>query len=206
MPDSISVAILAGGQSSRMGTDKAFVRVGGRAIVERTVERLHSLSDELIIVSNTPTSYAYLGLPVFTDLLPHNGPLGGLYTAVSQTRGEATLVVSCDQPFLNTALLRFLLDLRHGYDVVVPLNRESYPQSMHAVYAKSCLVPIRRCLDANRLKVIGFYPDVRVRSVAGEEIDRFDPQRLSFFNVNTPDDFAEAERLAASMDEQSAKG
>jgi molybdopterin-guanine dinucleotide biosynthesis protein A len=198
MPDLISTAILAGGQSSRMGTDKAFVRVGGRAIVERTIERLRPLADELIIVSNTPINYAYLGLPVFTDLLPHKGPLGGLYTAISQTRSEYTLVVSCDQPFLNIALLRFLLDLRHGYDVVVPLNRESYPQSMHAVYAKGCLAPIRGCLDANRLKVISFFADVRVRSVASEEIDRFDPRRLSFFNVNTPDDLAEAERLASS--------
>jgi molybdopterin-guanine dinucleotide biosynthesis protein A len=200
MPDTISAAILAGGQSSRMGANKAFVPVGGRPIIERVIERVHRLADELVIVANDPAAYAHLGLPTFTDLLPGKGPLGGLYTALSRTCGEHILVVSCDQPFLNPEVLRFLLDLRHGYDVVVPLNRESYPQSMHAVYGRGCLEPIRRCLDADRLKVIGFHSDVRVRSVTAEEIDRLDPQRLSFFNVNTPADLAEAERLAASME------
>lgn len=183
-----------------MGANKAFAQVGGRPIIERVIERVRPLVDDLVIVANTPAEYAHLGLPVFTDLIPGKGPLGGLYTAIRQARGDYTLTVSCDQPFLNPALLRFLLDLRHGgYDVIVPLNRESYPQSMHTVYGKGCLEPIRRCLDAGHLKVIGFYADVRVRAVLGEEIDRFDPQRLSFLNVNTPDDLAEAERLAASM-------
>jgi molybdopterin-guanine dinucleotide biosynthesis protein A len=199
MPDSISAAILAGGQSSRMGANKAFMQVGRRPIIERVIERVRSLADELVIVANTPAEYAHLGLPVFTDLLPGKGPLGGLYTAISQTRGDYTLAVSCDQPFLNPELLRFLLDRARGYDVVVPLNREGYPQSMHAVYGKGCLDPIRWCLDLDRLKVISFYADVRVCTVTGEEIDRFDPERLTFFNVNTPDDLAEAERLAASM-------
>jgi molybdopterin-guanine dinucleotide biosynthesis protein A len=199
MPDSISAAILAGGQSSRMGANKAFVQVGGRPIIERVIKRVHPLANELVIVTNAPTEYAHLGLPIFTDLLPGKGPLGGLYTAISQTMGDYTLAVSCDQPFLNPELLRFLLDLRHSYDVIVPLNREDYPQSLHAVYSKDCLMPIRRCLDADRLKVIGFYADVHVRSVTSEEIDRFDPERLSFFNVNTPDDLAEAERLAHSL-------
>lgn len=178
-----------------MGANKAFVQVGGRPVIERVIERVRPLADELVIIANTPTEYAHLGLPIFTDLLPGKGPLGGVYTAISQTRSDHTLVVSSDQPFLNSALLRFLLEIRHGYDVVVPLNREGYPQSMHAVYGKGCLGPIRRCLDTDRLKVIGFYADVHVRSVTGEEIDRFDPERLSFFNVNTPDDLAEAERI-----------
>lgn len=200
MSDSISAAILAGGLSSRMGTNKAFAQVGGQPIIERVVGRMRPLADELVIVANAPAEYAHLKLPVFTDLSPGKGPLGGLYTAISRTHGDYVLAVSCDQPFLNPELLRFLLDLRHGYDVVVPLNRESYPQSMHAVYGKGCLAPIRHRLDADNLKVISFYADVRVRSVVDEEVGRFDPERLSFFNVNTPDDLAEAERLATSTE------
>ncbi len=187
---------MAGGQSSRLGTNKALVEVGGQRIIERILARVRGLGDEVLLVTNTPAEYAYLGLPSFPDLLPGKGPLGGLYTALSYAKNEYILALSCDQPFLNRNLLAYLLSLRHDYDVVVPLNREGYPQSMHAVYGKGCLEPIRRSLEAERLKVIGFFSDVRVREVTGAEIDRFDPQRLSFLNVNTPEDLAEARRLA----------
>ncbi len=199
MAGSISVAILAGGQSSRMGMNKAFAEVGGRPIVERIIERVSDLGEELFVVANDPEAYTHLGLPVFTDLIPGKGPLGGLYTAISVSRAAHVLTVSCDQPFLNRDLLRHLIGLRAGYDVVVPLNRDGYPQSMHAVYSQACAGPIRERLEAGRLKVIGFFPDVRVREVAGQAIDQFDPERLSFFNVNTPEDLAEAQRLAASL-------
>ncbi|MBN1310886.1 MAG: molybdenum cofactor guanylyltransferase [Anaerolineae bacterium] len=198
MSISISAAILAGGQSSRMGANKAFALVGGRSIIERVIERVASLTDELVIIANKPSEYVRLGLPVFTDLLPGKGPLGGLYTAITRTRAEHTLVVSCDQPFLNPELLRYLINLREGYDVVVPLSGDDYPQSMHAVYGKGCLEPIRRCIDAKELKAIGFLDKVLVRRVGSAEIERFDPDRLSFFNVNTPDDLKQAERLACS--------
>jgi molybdopterin-guanine dinucleotide biosynthesis protein A len=198
--DSISVAILAGGKSSRMGHDKAFAEVGGKAVIERIIERVDGLGDELVIVANRPRDYAHLGLPVHTDLIPGKSTLGGLYTAIARTRAPHTLVVGCDLPFLNPALLRYLIDLRPGHDVVIPLSRENYPQSMHAVYGKNCLEPIRRRLEADRLKAIGFFPDVRVREVRNEEIDRFDPERYSLFNVNTPEDLAEARRLAALLD------
>ena len=183
-----------------MGANKAFAEVGGRPIIERVVERIRGLSDELVIVANSPGEYAYLGLPVYSDLIPGKGPLGGLHTAIARTQGAHTLVVSCDLPFLNPDLLRFLLDLRAGYDVVVPLNRENYPQSMHTVYGKACLEPIRKDLEADRLKAIGFFSRVRVREVSGDEIDRFDPERLSFTNVNTPEDLAQAQRLAARLE------
>jgi molybdopterin-guanine dinucleotide biosynthesis protein A len=196
MPEPVTVAILAGGMSTRMGTNKAFIEIGGQLLIERVMARVRGLGSEIILIANSPAEYAHLGLPSYTDLLPGSGPLGGLYTALSRAANDYILALSCDQPFLNRDLLAYLLSLRQGYDVVVPLNRESYPQSMHAVYGKACLEPIRRRLDAGRLKVIGFFPDVRVREVAGDEIDRFDPDRLSFMNLNTPDDVTEARRLA----------
>ena len=197
--EAISITIMAGGRSSRLGTNKALVEVGGQRIIERILARVYGLGDEVLLITNTPDEYAYLGLPSFVDLIPGKGPLGGLYTALSCARNEHILALSCDQPFLNRDLLAYLIGLRRGYDVVVPLDREGYPQSMHAVYGKGCLDPIRRCLEADRLKVIGFFPSVRVREVAGDEIDRFDPQRLSFLNVNTPEDLAEARRLAERL-------
>lgn len=200
MANSVSVAVLAGGQSSRMGRDKAFLQVGGAPIIERVLAAVAPLSDDRFIVANDVAPYRVYGLPVFPDVIPGKGPLGGIYTALRHSAGAHTVVVSCDQPFLSTELLRYLLSLRQGQDVVVPLNRDGYPQSMYAVYGQACIEPIRRRLEANRLKVIGFFPDVRVREVAAAEIDRIDPERLSFFNVNTPEELAEARRLAGTLD------
>lgn len=200
MAGSVSVAVLAGGQSSRMGQDKAFLEVGSVPIIERVLAAVRPLSDDVFIVANDVPAYQPYGLPVMPDDIPGKGPLGGIYTALRHSRAEHTVVVSCDQPFLSTDLLRYLLSLRDGYDVVVPLNREDYPQSMYAVYGHACVEPIRRRIEVDRLKVIGFFPDVRVREVGAAEIDRIDPRRVSFFNVNTPDELTEARRLAEALD------
>ncbi len=199
MTGTVSVAILTGGQSSRMGQNKALVEVGGKPILARIIERVQGLSNDLLLIANASAEYAPFRLPIYPDRIPGKGPLGGLYTALSHTRGAYTLVLSCDQPFVNPTLLEYLLSLRHGYDVVVPLASDGYPQSMHAVYSPACLEPIRRRLEADQLKVISFFKDVRVREVSGAEIDRFDPQRYSFMNVNTPDDLEAARRLAAQI-------
>jgi molybdopterin-guanine dinucleotide biosynthesis protein A len=182
-----------------MGRNKALVKVGGRPVIERIVARVRPLGDELILITNTPELYEHLRLPMFPDILPGRGPLGGLYTALTYARHDYALVVSCDQPFLNVDLLRYLIGRRESCDVVVPLARDNYPQSMHAVYSKLCLAPIRQRLDADRLKVIGFFQDVHVCEVAGQEIDQFDPDRISFINVNTPEDLAVAQRLAERL-------
>lgn len=199
MFETVSIAILAGGQSSRMGRNKAFVKLGGIPIIERVIGRVSELGDDLMIIANSPEAYAHLGLPVYPDLIPGKATLGGLYTAIAQAKGAHTLVVSCDQPFLNPDLLHYLLSLRHGYDVVVPLNWENYPQSMHAVYSKNCLEPIHQRLKADRLKVIGFFSEVRVLEVSGEQIDQFDPHRYSFINVNTPEELAQAQQLVRRL-------
>lgn len=196
----ISVAILAGGQSTRMGMNKALVEVGGKPIIERILERVSPLGSEVFLIANSAAEYAHLGLPIYPDLIPGKATLGGLYTAIAIAHNEHTLVVSCDQPFLHVGLLRYLIGLRERYDVVVPLNRERYPQSMHTIYGQACLEPIRKQIEADRLKVIGFFPEVRVREVEGAEIDQFDPQRTSFVNVNTLEDLAEARQLAAVLD------
>jgi molybdopterin-guanine dinucleotide biosynthesis protein A len=185
-----------------MGENKAFVQVSGVPIIERVIARLQPVVDELAIITNSPAEYANLGLPVYTDILPGKAALGGLYTAIERATTPYTFVISCDQPFLNTALLRYLAGLRAGFDVVVPLNREGYPQSMHALYSKACAGPIRQRLEADRLKVIGFFPDVRVRGVSAEEIDSIDPERWSFINVNTLDDLAVARQHAALTEDQ----
>lgn len=192
-----TLAISAGGQSSRMGTDKAFAEIDGVPLIERVIARTRDLGQaETVLITNRPDEYAHLGLPMYTDVMPDKGALGGVYTAVSVSSAPYTLVVACDMPFLSAGLLRHmvsLLDDDPPPDVVVP-RVMGYPQGLHAIYGKGCLDPIRRRLDANRLKVIGFYDEVRVRYLDEPEYQRHGAHL--FFNVNTPQQLEEARRLS----------
>lgn len=181
-----TLAIVAGGKSTRMGRDKSFVPLNGRPLIEHVLERTRDLGQaETILIVNQPALYAHLGLPMFADLLPDKGSLGGIYTAIHHSGTPYTLCVACDMPFLNARLLRYQVSLAPDYDVVVP-RVEQYPEGLHAVYSQSCLPAIRSRLAADRLKVIGFYQEVRVRYLDEQEWQRFDPEGLSFRNINTP--------------------
>src|SRR5574341_1556057 len=199
MPHPISVAILAGGKSSRMGTDKSFVRVLGRPLIEDVLAQVSGIGAETIIITNRGDDYRTLGLPLFADVLPDKGALGGIYTALHSSSQPHTLGVACDMPFVVRPLLDYLISLipEANADAIVPrLNGEAEP--FRAIYSQVCLSPIRAALDAGKMRVISFFPAVRVRFVDEPEIDRFDPQHLSFFNVNTPEDLEQARRLAGS--------
>jgi molybdopterin-guanine dinucleotide biosynthesis protein A len=198
----LTVAVMAGGKSSRMGTDKSFVRLLGKPLIEHVLERLDEVgAEETLLITNRLDDYAYLGLPMYTDVLPDKGSLGGIYTAVYYSSSDYTLVVACDMPFVNPALLCYMVGLCDGScDVIVPRVQE-YPQGLHAIYNKACELPIRARRAADLLKIIGFYPDVRVRYIDEPEYERFDPRGLSFYNVNTPEELEEAHRLLDDLSE-----
>lgn len=196
----LTVAIIAGGKSSRMGTDKSFVPLLGMPLIEHLLTRIaHLGQDETILITNHPAEYAYLELLMFEDVLPNRGSLGGIYTALTYSSQPYTLALACDMPFVNPALLRHMSGLRRGdqFDVIVP-RADGYPEGLHAIYSQACLPPIRERLDADRLKVIGFYQQVRVRYLDEAEYQPLDPKGLSFFNVNTPKELAEAQALVES--------
>lgn len=191
----LTVALLAGGKSSRMGTDKAFVRVLGRPLIEDILAQVDGLGAETLIVTNRPDDYGYLGLPLFRDVLPDKGALGGIYTALHSATQPHVLCLACDMPFVVRPLLEYFISLIPEGDIVMPrLGAESEP--FRALYSRACLAPIRAALDSGKMRVISFFPQVRVRYVDEPEIDRFDPAHRSFFNVNTPDDLTQARRLA----------
>jgi molybdopterin-guanine dinucleotide biosynthesis protein A len=196
---SFTVAILAGGKSSRMGTDKSFVPLLGRPMIEHVLERVADLGQsETILIVNRPDDYAHLGPPMFSDVIPDKGSLGGIYSALHYSRSDSALVLACDMPLVNPPLLRYMIGLRGEeggpYDVIVP-RVDDHPQGLHAIYSRSCLEPIRECIDADRLKVIGFYDRMHVRYLDAPEYARFDPRGLSFQNINTPDELRAAQRL-----------
>ncbi|MGH2537703.1 MAG: molybdenum cofactor guanylyltransferase [Candidatus Promineifilaceae bacterium] len=188
----VTVAIMAGGKSSRMGADKSFVPLLGRRMIEHVYGRLAGLGAETMVITNRPEAYAFLGLPLYSDVTPDAGPLGGLYTALLRASQPHLLIVACDMPWLCRDLLAHQIGLRHTADVIAP-RWETHPEPLHAVYSRACLGPIESCLAARQLKMTAFYGRVRLRLLDRAEIAVYDPLGRSFANINTPEELAAAE-------------
>jgi molybdopterin-guanine dinucleotide biosynthesis protein A len=191
----VSGIVLAGGHSSRLGTDKSFINVNGQSLIEHIVAKLTRLSDDVIIVTNSPDEYDHLEARLVGDIYPGKGALGGIYSGLRAAANAYSLVVACDMPFLDLNLLRYMIILAREHDVVIP-RIGGLTEPLHAIYSKNCLEPIDRLLARGGLKIIDFFSEVRVRYVEEGEVDIFDPQHLSFFNVNTPNDLEEMKKLA----------
>lgn len=185
--------ILAGGRSSRMGRNKALLTLGGEPLIQRLARRFSAWFPQVVIVTNSPEEYAFLGVPMVSDRVPGLGPLAGLEAGLRASRYQYAFFCAVDMPFINEALVRFMVQSAPGYDIVVPVVGGEY-EPMHAVYGRGCLPSISRNLEARRLRLISVFDDVRVREIAGPELARFgDPQRL-FFNCNTPEELDRARR------------
>jgi molybdopterin-guanine dinucleotide biosynthesis protein A len=194
----ITCIVLAGGKGLRLGRDKVQETVGNSNLLQRALSQLAPFNCDIIIVTAgakpLPQVTGYQGFRIVTDIYPGKGALGGIYTGLAESSSAYNLVVACDMPFLNQALLRYMTGLAAGYDLVVPRLGELV-EPLHAVYSRSCLAPIERLLKQDSLGVRALFDLVRVRYVESDEIDRFDPQHLSFFNVNTEADLEEARRM-----------
>lgn len=182
-----------------MGRDKAFVPFQGRPLIEVVRERVAGLGDELILITNSPDEYAHLGLPMFGDVYPDCGPLGGIYTAVYRATHPHTLVVACDMPWLNRPLLAYMAGLRETADIIVP-RWDKFPEPLHAIYNKTCLGAIAEQLQAGQYKITGFYGRMDVRFIDRAEIARFDPDGRSFANINTPQELAAEEERSSTTE------
>jgi len=195
----VSVAILAGGQSKRMGRDKAFLEVNGQLVIERVIAQVAPLTNDLFISTNTPEKFTRFGWPTVSDIYPDKAALGGIYTAIHTAKYDQVLIVACDMPLLNQPLLQYLIDLAPTADVIAPIIAPPQPETLHTVYSKNCLAPIERRLLANQLRVIGFFADVIVRYVSASEVTNFDPNYNSFINMNTPHEWEHVRQLVADM-------
>jgi molybdopterin-guanine dinucleotide biosynthesis protein A len=183
----LTVAILAGGKSSRMGVDKSFVPFEGRPLIDVVLERVTGLGDETILITNKLEAYAHLGLPMFGDVYPDRGSLGGIFTAVTYAAHPHTLVVACDMPWLNRPLLQHMISIAATADVIVP-RWQKFPEPLHAIYGKRCLAPIEANLLAGSLKITAFFGKVNVRFVDKEVIMLYDPDGRTFANINSRQD------------------
>jgi len=190
--------LLAGGKSRRMGIDKRFLKLGGDTLVRRALSIYERLFTEILIVVAEPVpELTDRGHHVVTDLIPNCAALGGLYTGLSLSRNPRVFVAACDMPFLNPDIIGHLVECC-GDDVVMPKLRTGL-QPMHAVYAKTCLPYFKRMMANNNLSIQAVleHHELRVRLVAEEVLQTFDPQLLSFLNLNTPEDAELARQIVA---------
>lgn len=195
----VTGVIQAGGKSTRMGgRPKALLEVGGRRIIERVLDVVAPVVDDVLIVTNTPELYAFLGVPMVADLHPDHGSLGGIFSGLAAATGEAAFTVACDMPFLHRDVARLVVARAAEGDVVIP-RVGAQLETMHAVYAKACLPPIEARLRAGRFKIVGFFDSVRVVEIAEADIVRHRPAEVVFMNVNTPEELARAQALVAEL-------
>jgi molybdopterin-guanine dinucleotide biosynthesis protein A len=192
----LSGVILAGGKSRRMGRDKSQLVLSGETLIVRTVRTLGVVCDDLVVVTNTPEQFAGLGVRLAGDVMPGGGALSGIHAGLMVARHEFALVVACDMPFLNVALLRRMALLAPGHDAVVPRWQGEF-EPLHAVYSRNCVAAIEPLLRRGGGRIVEFYERMHVRYMERDEILQSDPDGLSFFNVNSPEDWARALELAA---------
>jgi molybdopterin-guanine dinucleotide biosynthesis protein A len=191
--------LLAGGQSRRMGRDKRFLELDGRALLDRTLGVLETLFSEVIVaVAEPDPRLDRLRHRVVTDLIPDRAALGGLYTALSAATTSRIFAAACDMPLLNPAVITRLMAVGGDADVVM-VRLASGLQPMHAIYSKACLPHLERMAAGRQLAIhdLSRVPELTVRIVTEEEVRDLDPQFLSFLNVNTPADFEFVRKLLA---------
>jgi molybdopterin-guanine dinucleotide biosynthesis protein A len=199
----LSIVIQAGGESSRMGQDKALMPFLGKPLIQRVIERVKHLGDEILVTTNHPDNYQFLNLRLAADIVPGRGALGGLYTALFSAREPLVAVVACDMPFVSASLLkaeRNLL-LESGYDAAIPRTAHG-TEPFHATYRRStCLPAVEWAIKAEKWRADAWYSRVNLRLLSPEDVRRYDPEEMAFWNVNTPEELENAQQIASKQDD-----
>jgi len=184
--------ILAGGASSRMPGDKAFLRFGARTVIEIQLEQMEGLFEEVLVITNTErverlTEVLDGLVRVVKEPVRGKGPLGGILSGLMVSSSERNFVLACDIPYVKRDAIAYLLDRLEGYDVAVPRSPEGL-EPLHAAYDRRCAAIIEAQLAEGNLKVTDFFSRVRVNYVDSEELTAFDSSGMLLTNVNSPED------------------
>lgn len=185
--------ILAGGQNKRFdGQNKAFITIGGQRIIDRLLAVYGQVFDQAVVVTTQPTAYVNVNALIVSDHYPVRSSLNGLHAGLFSAAHEYAFVTACDTPFVNTSLVRYLLDsIESRADIIIPETSAGY-EPMFAIYRKSCLPAMAWQLENDLLKIQGLFRKVRVKTVPESDLRVIDPELVSFFNINTPEDLAQA--------------
>lgn len=193
-----SAVVLAGGRSRRMGRPKALLPFGGQPLILHVVRRIRSLFPDIVVAAAPEQELPELPAALVRDDVAYRGPVGGMCRGLRACKGAGAFVTSCDVPFLNLSLVSHLASRLPGHDVVAPYW-EGRLQPLHAVYRRGVLPLLEQQLRRGELRLVSLYDKVRTLEVDEDEVRAFDPEGLSFFNVNTPDDYARARSLCSEV-------
>jgi len=196
----LSVAIQAGGESTRMGMNKAMMDFLGEPLIARVITRVSSLSDDIFIITKEPQEFKKFPVRIIKDAISGKGAIGGLYTAFVEAKYEFVAVVACDMPFVNMDLLKKAYEvlLEYQADVAIPKTEEGY-EPLHAVYRiQKCLPAIQNALATDNKRLVSWFPEVNVVEMKSNMIDQYDPEHTAFINVNTRDEYIRAIEIAKS--------
>jgi molybdopterin-guanine dinucleotide biosynthesis protein A len=188
--------ILAGGQNTRFsGTNKAFIRVGGKRILDRIYGVFEELFEEIILVTNDPLQYLEWNFNIVTDLFPFRSSLAGIHAGLFFTTTSHAFCAASDIPFLKKELVETILDsIEPNIDIVIPATSKGL-EPLCSVYSKKCLKPIEQQLIKQDLKIQTIFEKVRVKKLPENILRQNDPDLLSFYNINSPDDLARAKNI-----------
>ncbi len=188
--DDFTGVLLAGGKSSRFGSNKALTKLAGRTMIEHPAKILTELFKNRLLITNTTAEYAFLGWPMTGDIYPDAGPLAGIHAALRSVTSPLIFVAGCDMPFLDKTLITYLCSLVEGYDVVVPRTAKGL-EPLHAVYRRSIIGVIEKNLDRGNRKIHQVFSKLKVREVSESELLTVAGDLNSFRNINTPEDLPE---------------
>ena len=197
----LTLVVQAGGQSRRMGSDKGLLPFLGQPLIQRVIDRLAPMADEVLVTTNHPADYRFLDLPLFEDVIPGKGALGGLITALSAASQPLVAVVACDMPFASQPLFSFMVEslASSGADLAIPSSGKGL-EPLHAVYRReTCLREAQAALDREQMKLISWFPKVQVLTISNQQVKAIDPDPHIFLNLNTPEDLQRAEKLAKNL-------
>lgn len=188
MKTGVTGVILAGGQSSRMGSNKALLPYRGGRFIEAIHHLLSELCDDLLLVTNTPEQYDFLPIRMASDLFPGMGALAGIHAALAHSRTSHILAVACDMPYLNPSLIRYLMARRDMADIIIPESAHGL-EPLHAIYSRTCLQHAEASLQTGRRRIVSFFDQVSTHVVPFGQVLMLDPENLSFSNINTPQEY-----------------
>jgi molybdopterin-guanine dinucleotide biosynthesis protein A len=181
--------ILAGGENRRISVKKGFLKINNKNIVEHNIEALKHVCNRVIISTNTPEKYSYLGIPMIGDIVKSQGPMIGIFSALSLPEVSSIFVIACDMPYINVKLLKYIFKkYANPYDAVVPMyNKE--PQPLLSIYSESVLMRMRESIKQEKTSMRGFLQEIKVLYISEEEVKSIDPEGRSFVNINTLQDY-----------------
>lgn len=188
LTEGVTAVILAGGNSSRMKSNKALLPYSGELFIERIHRQLAELFREVILVTNTPEIYRFLPCRIVQDIYPAKCSLAGIHAGLAHSANPYIFTVACDMPYLNPGLIRLILSRRNGFDVVIP-ESEGGLEPLHALYGKGCLPAMEKALAGGCGRIVDCFDPQKVAVVSREDVAGLDPAFLSFRNINTPEEY-----------------